>query len=55
MKVHHSRKISMFTGIIQGIGTVSIIEKKETTNSISVDMGLRSNNLENGWRMHDCG
>ncbi len=38
----------MFTGIIQGIGTVSLIEKKETTNSISIDMGLRSNNLENG-------
>ncbi|MFQ3321554.1 MAG: riboflavin synthase [Candidatus Thalassarchaeaceae archaeon] len=38
----------MFTGIIQGIGTVSIIEKKETINSISIDMGKRSNNLENG-------
>ena len=38
----------MFTGIIQGIGTISLIKEKISVTSISVDMGDTSTNLETG-------
>ncbi len=38
----------MFTGIIQGIGTVVSIKEKKSVNSVSIEMGENSTNLKNG-------